>query len=76
MWVRDRGIGIPADALPHIFERFYRSGKLDRAMSGLGIGLYLVKEIVTRHGGRVWVESIEGAGSTFYVLLPLDNRQV
>ena len=76
IWVKDRGIGIPADALPHIFERFYRSGKLDRAMSGLGIGLYLVKEIVTRHGGRVWVESIEGVGSTFYVLLPLDNRQV
>lgn len=75
IWVRDRGIGIPANALPHIFERFYRSGKLDRAMSGLGIGLYLVKEIVTRHGGRVWVESIEGAGSTFYVLLPLGDGQ-
>ena len=44
-------------------------------MSGLGIGLYLVKEIVTRHGGRVWVESIEGVGSTFYVQLPLDHCQ-
>ncbi len=75
IWVRDGGIGIPADALPHIFEQYYRSDKLDRAMNGLGIGLYLVKEIVTRHGGRVWVESSEGDGSTFYMLLPLDNHQ-
>jgi len=75
IWVRDSGIGIPVDALPHIFERYYRSGKLNRAMSGLGIGLYLVKEIVTRHRGRVWVESSEGVGSTFYILLPLDNHQ-
>jgi signal transduction histidine kinase len=71
VWVKDRGIGIPAGALPHIFERFYRSEKLEHAISGLGIGLYLVKEIVTRHGGRVWVESTEGAGSTFSVQLPL-----
>jgi PAS domain S-box-containing protein len=75
IWVRDHGIGIPANVLPHVFERFYRSGKLDCAMSGLGIGLYLVKEIVTCHGGRVWVESIEGVGSTFYVQLPLDHYQ-
>jgi PAS domain S-box-containing protein len=71
IWVRDRGIGIPAEALPHIFERFYRASKLEQAMSGLGIGLYLAKEIIARHEGRIWVESVEGAGSTFYVLLPL-----
>jgi signal transduction histidine kinase len=44
-------------------------------MSGLGMGLYLVKELVTRHEGHVWVESTEGEGSTFYVLLPLKKEQ-
>lgn len=71
IWVRDYGIGIAATELPHIYERYHRASNLDRSISGLGIGLYLVNELVTRHGGRVWVESIEGKGSTFYVNLPL-----
>jgi len=71
IWVRDHGIGIAATELPHIYERYHRASNLDRFISGLGIGLYLVNELVTRHGGRVWVESIEGNGSTFYVNLPL-----
>ena len=71
IWVRDQGIGIAANELPHIYERFHRASNLDRSISGLGIGLYLVNELVTRHGGHVWVESIEGKGSTFYVNLPL-----
>ena len=71
IWVRDHGIGIAATELPRIYERYHRAGNLDRSISGLGIGLYLVNELVTRHGGRVWVESIEGKGSTFYVNLPL-----
>ena len=62
---------IVAKELPHIYERYHRAGNLDRAISGLGIGLYLVHELVTRHGGHVWAESIEGKGSTFYVNLPL-----
>lgn len=71
IWVKDTGLGIPAADLPHIFNRFHRSSSIDSSISGLGIGLYLVKELVTRHGGHVWVESTEGIGSTFYVKLPL-----
>ncbi len=71
IWVKDSGIGIPASEIPHVFERFYRVKTLASSLNGLGIGLYLVKEIVSRHNGRVWVESVEGQGSTFYVLLPL-----
>ncbi len=74
LWVRDHGIGIPAHELPLIFERFHRASNLDQAMSGLGLGLYLVKELVARHAGRVWVESVEGQGSIFYVLLPLQRK--
>ena len=75
LWVRDQGIGIAANELPFIFERFHRASNLDRSISGLGIGLYLVNELVTRHGGRVWAESVEGRGSTFYVSLPLHPTQ-
>ncbi len=74
IWVKDVGIGIPADAIPHIFERFHRASNLNRSVSGLGIGLYLAKELVIRHGGRIWVESTEGRGSTFYIRLPLHQH--
>jgi signal transduction histidine kinase len=70
--VRDTGIGIPADQLPHIFERFRRvrrPGGTDAA--GTGLGLAIVKEFAQAHGGRVDVESTEGVGSTFTVTLPL-----
>ena len=72
IWVKDTGLGIPAADLPHIFKRFHRSSSVDSSISGLGIGLYLVKELVTRHGGHVWAESAEGTGSIFYVKLPLN----
>ncbi len=71
VWVKDQGIGIAAADKERIFKRFHRATSLDPSLDGLGIGLYLVKEIVTGHNGRVWVESTEGQGSTFYVLLPL-----
>ena len=70
--VRDEGIGIPAAAVPHLFQRFYRAANgAATATNGLGIGLYVVKEIVTRHGGSIAVDSHEGHGSTFTVCLPV-----
>jgi signal transduction histidine kinase len=70
--VRDQGIGIPPNELPHLFERFYRATNADPGqISGLGIGLFVVHEIVTRHGGTLHVQSEEGQGSTFTVCLPL-----
>jgi two-component system, OmpR family, phosphate regulon sensor histidine kinase PhoR len=71
IWVRDEGIGIPAEAQENIFERFYRIDNTDRRMvGGAGLGLALVREIVTAHHGTVWVESSPGRGSTFYVRIP------
>ena len=69
--VKDQGIGIATDDLPHLFQRFYRASTLDRSISGFGIGLYLTKELVQGHGGRIWVETTKGVGSTFFVALPL-----
>ncbi len=70
--VSDKGIGIPAAALPQLFRRFYRAPNADsQHISGMGIGLYVVKEIVELHGGTVEVDSHELQGSTFIIRLPL-----
>lgn len=70
--VEDDGAGIPEDALPHIFERFYRSDKArSRQAGGAGLGLSIVQAICLAHGGDVHVESTEGQGSRFTVNLPL-----
>ncbi|MFY9956400.1 ATP-binding protein [Bradyrhizobium sp.] len=70
--VRDTGVGIPAAALPKLFERFHRvEGVHGRSFEGTGIGLALVQELVSLHGGEVTVESAEGKGSTFTVSIPL-----
>lgn len=69
--VRDHGIGIAPEHLARIFQRFYRvDARLTREVNGLGLGLTLCKAIVARHRGRLWVESMRGAGSTFHILLP------
>lgn len=72
--VRDQGLGIPADQLPHIFERFYQAPDIERQTGssvGMGLGLYIAHKIVERHGGRIEVQSSPGSGSTFAVVLPL-----
>jgi len=70
--VSDRGIGIPHEAQARLFQRFYRARHAAaHGISGMGIGLYVVSEIVSRHGGTVEVASTEGVGSTFTVRLPL-----
>jgi two-component system, OmpR family, phosphate regulon sensor histidine kinase PhoR len=70
--VSDTGIGIPSTEVPRVFERFY---KVDRARTrnagGTGLGLAIAKHLVEGHGGRIWATSEEGAGSTFYVVVPL-----
>jgi PAS domain S-box-containing protein len=70
--VRDYGIGIPKEHQQKIFDRFYRVTDVhDKPSSGLGMGLYISSEIVKRHGGRLWVESPENKGATFFVSLPV-----
>ncbi|MEO7141107.1 MAG: PAS domain S-box protein, partial [Ferruginibacter sp.] len=70
--VQDYGIGIPTDKLEKVFEQFYRvSGDMQHTFPGLGLGLFIASEIIKREGGRIWVNSKEGEGSTFYVALPL-----
>lgn len=70
--VADHGVGIPDDVLPHLFERFYRAPDVrSEHISGMGIGLYIVREVVALHGGTVTVASKQGKGSTFTVHLPL-----
>jgi signal transduction histidine kinase len=75
MRVMDHGMGIPAEDIPHLFERYYRASNIDEdQITGMGIGLYIVKEIVTLHGGSVDVASEVGTGSTFTVYLPLRHN--
>jgi signal transduction histidine kinase len=72
--VKDSGIGIPAEDLNRVFERFYRVDKTrSRKLGGTGLGLAIVKHIVSAHGGRVWAESEPGRGSSFYFSLPADK---
>jgi signal transduction histidine kinase len=73
--VKDFGIGIPVSEQQLVFEQFYRvNGDSQSTFPGMGIGLYICAEIISRQAGKIWLESTIGKGSTFYIWLPLDNR--
>jgi signal transduction histidine kinase len=75
--VIDNGIGIPTSEQEKIFQRFYQVEKhMTRTHGGMGLGLSITKDMVEMHGGRIWVESVEGKGSRFTFLLPLNAAQV
>ena len=71
--VIDQGIGIPADDLPHLFERFHRASNVG-PITGTGLGLSIVKDAVTAHHGSIDVQSQVGVGSCFTVRLPIQER--
>jgi signal transduction histidine kinase len=74
--VQDNGVGIPAEAIPHIFEEFYRADNVKaEAVEGTGLGLSIVSQILNTHGGRIWVESEQGKGTTFSFTLPVARKQ-
>ena len=68
--VSDQGRGIAPEEIPHLFERFYRTAGARKA-EGIGLGLYITRILVEAHGGRIWVESEVGKGSTFSFSLPI-----
>jgi signal transduction histidine kinase len=69
--VTDDGPGITPDEQPHLFQSFWQKNSVDRR--GAGLGLSIVKEVVDAHGGRLWVESEPGVGSSFYFTLPVEE---
>ena len=74
--VADTGIGIPADQVGHIFEEFRQADvTVSREFGGTGLGLSITRKLVELHGGRIWVESVEGEGSTFSFLVPVRAAQ-
>jgi signal transduction histidine kinase len=73
--VQDFGIGIDTDDHKKVFERFYRvQGKNEKTFPGFGIGLFIAKEIISNHNGKIWVESEKGKGSVFYFSLPVNTK--
>ncbi|WP_405076078.1 cell wall metabolism sensor histidine kinase WalK [Ligilactobacillus acidipiscis] len=72
--ISDQGLGIPKKDLGRIFDRFFRVDKArSRAQGGTGLGLAISREVIEMHNGRIWVESLEGKGSTFYITLPYEE---
>lgn len=74
--ISDTGIGIPKEAIPHLFNKFFRvSNQSQQANKGTGLGLYISKSIIEKSGGKIWVESEEGKGSKFFFTLPLAEKK-
>ena len=67
----DRGPGIQKDSLPLLFERFYRV-RSERTVTGSGLGLYICRQIIQAHRGKIWAESTPGEGTTFFIELPIN----
>lgn len=75
--VRDTGIGIPQEEVVKLFSKFFRATNVVKyETEGTGLGLYITKNIVEAHGGKIWVESVENRGTTFYFTLPLDEKLI
>jgi len=71
VWVKDQGVGIPHEAFPKLFTKFFRVDNSDtHNIGGTGLGLALVREIVHAHQGKAWVDSTPRVGSTFFFTLP------
>lgn len=71
----DSGVGIPADQQSKIFERFFRGTNVTKLQpDGTGLGLFIAKSLIEAHGGKIWFQSIEGQGTTFYFSLPVKKR--
>jgi PAS domain S-box-containing protein len=69
--IRDTGVGIPEEDIPHLFQKFYRvDNSMTRSVGGTGLGLFIAKKIIELYNGRIWVESQVGKGSTFFINLP------
>ncbi len=76
MYVRDTGHGIPAEDISHLFQKFYRvDNSATRTIGGTGLGLFITRKIIELYHGRIWVESVLGKGSTFYINLPRLSTQ-
>jgi signal transduction histidine kinase len=74
--VKDTGGGIAAEDIPHLFQKFYRvDNSTTRTVGGTGLGLFICRKIVELYNGRIWVESVLGKGSTFFINLPRLNSQ-
>jgi signal transduction histidine kinase len=74
--VKDYGIGIAKEEQPRVFDRFYRTKKMSVLISGFGLGLYICKDIIKRHHGKIWVESEGEGGTSFYFSLPINSKKI
>jgi len=71
--VADHGIGMSAESMASVFDKFYRDKDVLRTHAGLGMGLYITSKIITDHQGKIWAKSVEGGGSTFYFAIPAQS---